>query len=184
VRVVDNGVRPSGLLGLSRAFQRQTRQIKVFQIGKNGGMNQEELTSFIQCSNPFFEKVKEANLLPYMWRFPEGCCEVASGIVGVALERLYPTATVHVVKGTAKDVYRMHFWVEINEWVVDVTSHQFPHIETPILCSVPNPLERKFPDTERMSSASAVEALKEVRCSPELISGLADRLLEDVRNGT
>jgi hypothetical protein len=38
----------------------------------------------------------------------------------------------------------MHFWVEVDDFVLDPSAHQFPEYSEPLICAKPSPLEGTF----------------------------------------
>lgn len=64
-------------------------------------------------------------------RFPHGCCDIASGLLYRALcNEGYED--IFIIRGANKDnLY--HVWVEVDELVIDLTSHQFELFDKPMI---------------------------------------------------
>ncbi|CAD5374414.1 hypothetical protein RA210_U580002 [Rubrivivax sp. A210] len=86
----------------------------------------------------------DAREMPCMHSFPDGACERSAALLAVALARKYSRAQVVYIKGRNEDTNELHFWVEVNDTVLDPTAHQFPYFSAPLLCERPSPLEEIF----------------------------------------
>lgn len=81
--------------------------------------------------------------LPGFFRFPLGACEGASLFHGNMLKELFPESEVAYVKGY-KSNGEMHFWLDVDGLVYDITADQFSGISAPIFGAVMHPLEADF----------------------------------------
>jgi len=86
-----------------------------------------------------------------------------------------------VVKAYSSNGAGGHFWVEIDEFVVDATAHQFDDFSGPIVKDKPSPLSSTFPVMQRISIESALIGLSEINYSPELVKLLGKELLDEVK---
>lgn len=105
----------------------------------------------------FLECIGREHDLPLLRSFPKNSCEAASAVLGLVLRQKYASATVHVAKGYNVVGGHWHFWVEVDEHVVDVTAHQFECYEGPIVTVCPSPLEGEFADVERLRPTEAMQ---------------------------
>jgi hypothetical protein len=95
-----------------------------------------------------FQSNAAAQGLPGFHSFPMNSCERAAALLAVAFRRKYPLAYVTLVRGRNSATDEMHFWVEIDEMVVDPTAEQFEGYSSPLVCERPSPLEKAFPRDE------------------------------------
>lgn len=102
---------------------------------------EEMLKSDIELATDYFSNDPLSKRIPYAHSYPKNCCERTSSLMTVVLREKYPGSLVVYVEGGN---HPLHFWVEVDEFVVDLTAHQFAgHLE-PLLCIKPSPLERDF----------------------------------------
>ena len=81
--------------------------------------------------------------LPYMHKFPCDCCEIVSYIFAKIIYDKYPASQILIVE--ARDIKdEIHFWVNVNDYVYDLTSHQFSSCSRPIIGATENPLSSQF----------------------------------------
>lgn len=126
-------------------------------------------------ANEFFENERgNETELPYLWSFPTNCCEVTAAFLGLAFEQTLPGRHVWVAKAYNRNTNNWHFWVEVEDFVVDITAHQFPAYSEILVCPRPSPLESDFPDVERVRSAVVLAGLKSISSSQA--NSLLDRL--------
>ncbi len=92
----------------------------------------------------FFSTDAVAKELPFAHSFPKNCCERSAALLTVALANKYCEAKVLYVKGRNPRSGKMHFWVEVESIVLDVTAHQFDGFDGPLICPSPSPLEATF----------------------------------------
>lgn len=92
----------------------------------------------------FFSEHPEAQAMPFMHSFPKNSCERCAALLCAALKKKYPDSMVLFVKGRNPANSEMHFWLEIDQFVLDPTAHQFGDFSEPLLCVRPSPLERIF----------------------------------------
>ena len=78
-------------------------------------------------------------------------------MLGKALHDIFPDADVVIAKAYNYSRGDWHFWVEVGDQVIDVTAHQFDGYLGPIVCRIPNPLEVKFPEVDRITPTQALE---------------------------
>ncbi|MFV5376195.1 hypothetical protein [Acinetobacter calcoaceticus] len=64
-------------------------------------------------------------------RFPYGCCDIASGLLYRAL-RNEGYNEFYLIRGTDSEDLN-HVWIEDDNFVIDLTSHQFENIKKPII---------------------------------------------------
>lgn len=76
--------------------------------------------------------------------FPKGCCDMASSLLHIILER-EGYSNAHIIIKENIDSYS-HVWIEIDEFIIDLTAHQFKSIHTPYILIEKNnyPLTNKF----------------------------------------
>jgi hypothetical protein len=144
-------------------------------------MTKEMLSHFLLQALPFFERIRDTGL-PLMMRFPNGSCEPTSAIFAMALAKRFPESEVCVVKSCSNTGDIGHFWVEIDGFVADPTAHQFDGYKVPFATTMPSPLEKIFPFTQRITIASAISALSELNYSATLLKLLGNELLEEVES--
>jgi hypothetical protein len=103
------------------------------------------------------ERIGREHDVPLLRSFPTNSCEAASAVLGLVLRRKYAAATVHVVRG--HDVVRggWHFWVEVDDHVVDITAHQFERYDGPLVMVSPSPLESEFAEVDRLRPTDAMQ---------------------------
>lgn len=94
--------------------------------------------------------------LPFLRSFPRNSCEAASAIFGFAAERKYLDSSVQVAYGHNHKRAEWHFWVEIGDYAIDLAAAQFSLTREPLIVRRPNPLERRFPDIERVTTTAAM----------------------------
>jgi len=95
-----------------------------------------------------FNKAQGNIDLPGFWRFPTGACEGATLFLGNILKELFPESEITYVKGY-KPSGSMHFWLDVDGFIYDITADQFPEIEAPIFGGETQPLEAIFSRLEK-----------------------------------
>jgi hypothetical protein len=131
--------------------------LKLQQSLPSGALDRE--TNMVEVSRKvrqLFELAKEDIELPFFSTFPKNSCEGASIFLGMILKEKYPTARIDYVKGYSKN-RGMHFWLEVDGKVFDVTADQFPQIESPIWAAEYHPLSEMYPNVERVEINKAFE---------------------------
>jgi hypothetical protein len=118
-----------------------------------------QLNTDVERAIEFFTQDEIALKLPFMHSFPRNCCEVVSALLAECIRTKYQGAVVHRIQGTNPSNNEHHFWIEINDQVLDPTAHQFDSFSAPIICSTPSPLSAKFSLTERQTAKQALHAL-------------------------
>lgn len=103
------------------------------------------------------ERIGREHDLPLLRSFPKNSCEAASAVLGMVLREKYASATVHVARGYNIVRGHWHFWVEVDDHVVDVTAHQLETYEGPLVTVCPSPLESEFAEVERLRPAEAMQ---------------------------
>lgn len=124
----------------------------------------------------FFSSDEMAKQLPFMHSFPANCCEITSAIAAQALAARYSEASVVRVHGTHSQKDEHHFWVEVGDYVVDSTAHQFGPESEPTVCVSPGRLVGRFPSVQRESPGKAVAALGSLGVSVETQASIVARL--------
>lgn len=95
----------------------------------------------------FFKKSNRNIDLPNFWRFPTDSCEGASLFLGNILKELFPESIILYIKGYNPNG-RIHFWLNVDGLIFDITADQFPEVDIPIYASKVQPLETEFNDLE------------------------------------
>lgn len=102
---------------------------------------EEMLKRDIEIATDYFSNDPLSRRIPYAHSYPKNCCERTSSLMTVVLREKYPGSKVVYVEGGN---HPLHFWVEVDEFVVDLTAHQFDGHSGPLLCKKPSPLELEF----------------------------------------
>lgn len=119
----------------------------------------QSLTLDLATAVDFFKTDLVAQELPFLRIFPSNSCESVSTLLGAALADKYCYSQVVRVHGrTRSDAH--HLWLEVDDHAVDATAHQFPDYADPFVCSAPSPLEKTFPDVERLTAKDALARLE------------------------
>ena len=108
----------------------------------------------------FFEELQVAQKTPYVYGFPKNSCEFASAFLASALTEKYNGASVSCVTGKNPKNSQMHFWVEVEDIVIDPTAHQFDQYDQPFISRTPHPLQVDFSELEYSTGLKAIDALK------------------------
>ncbi|MDA7747279.1 hypothetical protein N8878_08120 [Psychromonas sp.] len=95
-----------------------------------------------------FELAKGEIDLPYFSGFPNNACEGASLFLGAIIKEKFPTANVEYLKAYDGNG-AIHFWLEIDGKVFDITADQFPEIESPLFGVNHQPFLEIYNDIER-----------------------------------
>lgn len=117
------------------------------------------LETFAQKAGTFFTRPKQVNRLPYVHSFPWNSCELVSAFLASAITAKYPDFNICVARAYSPLQNEWHFWIELNNVVLDPTAHQFPGFHGPLVCARPSPLESRFTDVERVSPEAALQHL-------------------------
>lgn len=136
------------------------------------------LQSDATIAEAFFTREEQVERLPLVHCFPKNSCEVVSAIFSVAVATKYPQSRVEVAMAYSPPRNEWHFWAEIDGVVVDVTAHQFPEYQCPLVCSRPSPLELEFSDVERLPPQIALERLDFI--SPEIRQSVVTALEKEI----
>ncbi len=91
----------------------------------------------------FFCQYKDEINLPWFSSFPKNCCESASIFLGKAIKEAIPDSDIFYVKGESVDG-ESHYWLEVNNLVVDITIEQFEGESSPIYSAGNHPLSDEF----------------------------------------
>ena len=110
----------------------------------------ESLRADVGVAIDFFVSNLDAREMPFMHSFPENACERSAALLMVALVEKYKNDRIVFVKGVSRETGAIHFWLEVNNYVVDPTAHQFPDFEKPIIGVKPHPLESVFQRHEEL----------------------------------
>ena len=73
----------------------------------------------------------ESKRIPFLHKFPKGCCEYASYLLGAVVKKLHPNSNVLLVTGKYKNTD--HFWLLIDGLLFDLTIDQFPSVSKPLI---------------------------------------------------
>ncbi|MEM5477139.1 hypothetical protein [Pacificibacter sp. AS14] len=92
---------------------------------------------------------------PFIHGYPWNCCELVAVHLGSVLRNANPHKEVQIVRAYNSSTDGLHYWVEMDNLVLDLTAHQFDEFWEPLVCKKPSPLENRFPDIERISSSDA-----------------------------
>lgn len=102
----------------------------------------------------FFCQYKDKIDLPWFSGFPKNCCEGASVFLGKAIKEAIPNSNIFYVKGESLDG-DSHYWIEVNDLVIDITIEQFEGISSPVYSVVNHPLSNKFKTTQKIDINTA-----------------------------
>lgn len=94
---------------------------------------------------------------PLIHRYPFGCCEIVSTHWGLALQTEFPIFSIQIAQAYDRDNNEWHYWVELENIVLDLTAHQFDQYDAPLVVYIPSPLEKRFPDVKRFAPCEAEE---------------------------
>jgi hypothetical protein len=112
-------------------------------------MNINNLNRDFDNAIKFLKKYKSTDgSIPFIHSFPKNCCEVVSFFFAQAMAHKYQESDIFIVHGYNKTKSVSHFWVVLDDIVLDLTAHQFHKINSPIICHHKNPLESRFPICE------------------------------------
>ncbi|MES2877329.1 MAG: hypothetical protein V4713_02820 [Pseudomonadota bacterium] len=136
------------------------------------------LQSDATIAEAFFTLEEQAERLPFVRFFPKGSCEVVSVIFSIAVATKYPQSRVEVARAYSPPRNEWHFWAEVDGVVVDITAHQFPEHQCPLICTRPSPLELEFSDVERLTPQTALERLDFI--SPEIRKSVVTALEQEI----
>lgn len=101
-----------------------------------------------------FELAKGYIDLPYFSGFPNNACEGASLFLGMIIKEEFPESNVDYLKGYDKNG-SIHFWLEIDGKIFDITADQFPDIKHPLFGVTHQPLSEIYSDIERQEIKEA-----------------------------
>lgn len=105
----------------------------------------ESLKVDLDIASNFFVQNPDTKEMPFMHSFPKNACERSAALLMVVLKKKYKNSQVALVRGRSRATGEMHFWLEIDNLVMDPTAHQFPEYSAPFVSSKPSPLEKQFP---------------------------------------
>lgn len=111
----------------------------------------------------FFRRPEQVDNLPFVHSFPKDSCEVVSAFLATAIANKYTGSSVEVAMAYSRPRNEWHFWVEIDNLVLDVTAHQFSEYEHHLVCPRPSPFEQLFPDVEHLAPNSALDRLTAIQ---------------------
>lgn len=94
--------------------------------------------------------------LPYFHSFPKNSCEGASLFLGAYLNEKFPNTSIGYLKGYDKNGL-IHFWLEVDGKVFDITLDQFDGFSSPLWNAVNHPLEGIYSNVERQDIKDAFE---------------------------
>ncbi|MET3177847.1 UNVERIFIED_ORG: hypothetical protein ABIC43_000986 [Variovorax guangxiensis] len=144
----------------------------------------EILNADLLAAVAFFQDDQDAIDLPFIGTYPKNCCESVSTILAAVLAARYPESTVRLVEGYSREKNNYHFWVEVDDQVLDATAHQFAAYPASFVCPVPSPLAMEYPDIEREIPSAALSSrarslqrgIEEVEKLNEIVARLRSRL--------
>jgi len=103
-------------------------------------------------------ELAEGNIdLPYFTGFPTNACEGASLFLGAILKEKFATSHIEYLKGYDENG-AIHFWLEVDDLVFDITADQFPEIESPLFGATHQSLADIYSDIERQEITDAFKA--------------------------
>lgn len=102
-----------------------------------------------------FELGRDRIDLPYFSGFPENACEGASLFLGATLKEIFPESHIDYLKGYDKNG-AIHFWLEVDAKIFDITADQFSEIREPIFGADYQPLAKIYCDIEKKEITDAL----------------------------
>ncbi len=95
----------------------------------------------------FLDNNRKAEIFkfPFSYSFPMNSCQGTSLLFKFLLEEKYGIDRAVIVKGTKRNRYESHYWVELDGNIYDLTAHQFRGVREPIIGETYSPLKRRFP---------------------------------------
>lgn len=115
------------------------------------------MISISQKIRKLFELAQGSIDFPYFSGFPKNACEGASLFLGATLKEKYPESHIEYIKGYDENG-AIHFWLEVNAMVFDITADQFPEIEPPLFGVDHQPLASICRDIEKQEISDAFKA--------------------------
>lgn len=115
------------------------------------------MISTSQKIRKLFELARGNIDLPYFSGFPMNACEGASLFLGAILKERFPSSHIEYLKGYDENG-AIHFWLEIDDLVFDITADQFSEIEFPLFGVAHQPLVAIYSDIERQEITDAFKA--------------------------
>jgi hypothetical protein len=70
--------------------------------------------------------------LPFVSQFPHNSCETSSLILGKVLTTVLSLQSIFFVAATNSRKFEMHFWIEVNHSIFDITADQFEGVSGPL----------------------------------------------------
>jgi len=113
------------------------------------------MISISQKIRTLFELGGEKIDLPYFSGFPRNACEGASLFLGATLKEIFPMSHIEYLKGYDENG-AIHFWLEVDAKVFDITADQFPEIPEPLFGVAHQPLAEIYRDIERKEITDAL----------------------------
>jgi hypothetical protein len=137
----------------------------------------QQLDADLAAAVKFFKTDLGAKELPFMGDyFPKNSCESASSILAAALATRYPESKVQLVHGLSPKNDN-HYWVEVDDRVLDATADQFPTCPAPFVCPIPSPLAMEYSDiTREIPSVALSNRVAFLQRSIEELNALVARL--------
>ena len=93
-------------------------------------MNKSLITLAVNA-RAYLENHKDTLELPFISRFPTNSCEIASLVLAYIFKDEYPDIDFFIVKAK-KPSCGLHFWVEAEGNIFDLTADQLENINSPI----------------------------------------------------
>ena len=134
-----------------------------FDVGSHMNPSLTSLHSDAIRTEAFFCRAEQVNNLPFVHSFPERSCELVSAFLAVAVGTKYTGSSVEVAMAYSRPRNEWHFWVEVDNLVLDATAHQFSEYRHVLVCARPSPLELLFPDIERLPPDAALGRLAAIQ---------------------
>jgi hypothetical protein len=137
----------------------------------------QQLEADLAATVKYFMTDPWAREIPFMGDyFPVNGCESASSILAAALATRYPESKVHLVHGLSPK-NNHHYWVEVDDQVIDATANQFPTYPAPFVCPAPSPLATEYSDIDReIPSVALSNRVRFFRRSIVELNELVERL--------
>ena len=98
----------------------------------------ERMKSLAKITRFYLENNRSKIDLPFMFQFPNSCCETATLILGYILKKEFPENNFSVIKAENHEMPARHFWLKTNSIIFDITSDQFSGIKKPIIGALEN----------------------------------------------
>ena len=115
------------------------------------------MKALVRKTRDYLEKNCKKLDLHCISRFPDGSCETSSLLLSKVLIEEFPEKKVLFVKGTDTIKYEMHFWVEVEDYIFDITADQFAGIKEPLWGKSSNRISERFDEVEKIGISEALK---------------------------